>query len=78
MPRYFFNIRDGSDLRDEHGVELSDLKAAREVAVGAASDAIRDLAHSATFWDTGDWRLDVTDEQDTQVITLRLSGHSQN
>jgi hypothetical protein len=48
MPRYFFHVRDGTSLIDNEGTELSDVAEAREQAVVAAGEAIRDLG--ARFW----------------------------
>ena len=76
MPRYFFNIRDGSDLPDTTGVELPNLDAAKAQAVRVSAEALRDLG--ADFWKHGDWRLDVTDAQGVQVIAIKFSGQSQN
>ena len=33
MPRYFFDIHDGTDTRDEEGTELPDLPAVRKAAM---------------------------------------------
>jgi len=44
MPRYFFNAREGAEVtRDETGVELTDLSAARKVAVRALTERAEDI-----------------------------------
>jgi hypothetical protein len=71
LPRYFFNIHDGSDLIDKIGTELTDVTEARIVAVDFAGQAIHDLAEK--FWELDDpWRLDVSDEAGL-VFTLQFS-----
>lgn len=43
MPRYFFDVRDGSGLYpDEEGLELSDLRAAEKEAAASLADMTRD------------------------------------
>lgn len=45
MARYFFDFRSaGSSSIDEEGVDLLDAGAAHEMAMGALSDAIREIA----------------------------------
>jgi hypothetical protein len=41
MPRYFFHIREGSDLsRDHEGQDLSDVEAARHEAINSVREII--------------------------------------
>jgi hypothetical protein len=42
MPRFHFNVRDGSDLRDRDGTELPDLRTARREAVKLAGRLLLD------------------------------------
>lgn len=70
VSRYFFHIHDGSDYIDQDGVELSGLDEAREQAVVAAGEALKDL--DGKFWTNADWRLWVTDEAGATVCSLRL------
>jgi hypothetical protein len=44
MPRYYFHIEDHRTYIDHIGVELPDLAAARDGAVGAAGQILRDGA----------------------------------
>ena len=42
MPRYYFQIRDGNNLiRDEEGIELPSLEAARAEAILVTREAVR-------------------------------------
>ena len=52
MPHYYFQIRDGDDLiRDDEGIELPDLSAARREAVLSARDIVSDAIGTAEPWD---------------------------
>lgn len=68
MPRYFFHVHDGVDLRDEDGTELSDIRAARVEAVRFAGEVIANDADRRSLGE--DWRLEVTDE--AGLILFRL------
>lgn len=70
MPRYFFNVHDGSDLPDPEGTELADLDAARKYAVRYAACLLLDS--SETFWGGTDWSMDVTDDQGLFLFTLHF------
>lgn len=74
MPRYFFNVRDSVEMPDEHGVELPNDDAARDAAVVASAEAIRDLG--ARFWDHETWHMIVTDERGAVVAQLDFSGRA--
>lgn len=43
MPRYFFHVREGRDIPDTEGTELSGPEEARKQAVTAAAEALKDL-----------------------------------
>jgi hypothetical protein len=60
MPRYHFHLADGVDYRDEDGVELTDLNAARRMALCYLSDVLRDAAIKPEM--PHDWHLEVTSE----------------
>jgi hypothetical protein len=77
MPLYFFNVdHDPSGRRplspDRDGTDLANPRAARDEAIVFAGEMLRDLARA--FWNGGDWRLRVTDEDGATVCTLRFSG----
>jgi hypothetical protein len=73
LPRYFFHIRDGVDQPDLEGTELSGPDEAREMAVVATGEALKDL--NGHFWEgDGEWRMTVTDWRSTVVCVLNVSG----
>ena len=67
MPRYFFNIHDGTSFIDRQGTELPDLAAVRREAVHTSAKVLKD---SADYWDGTEWRMEVLDE--AQEVVLRL------
>ena len=71
MPRYFFDIRDGTDIPDDVGTELRDLDAARAAAVTFAGEQLRDV--SGKFWHGHDWKIEVRDETRQILFTLVFS-----
>ncbi len=71
MPRYYFNFRDGRELLDSEGVELAGLADARDAAVVASGEALKD--HAGKFWSGEEWRMWVTDESGATVCALRFS-----
>ena len=70
MPRYFFHLHNDLETRDEVGLELPDLAAARKVAeqearAMAAQSVVNgrvDLKHS----------IEVTDESGATVLLIRF------
>jgi hypothetical protein len=71
MPRYYFHVRDGDDLRkDPEGIELPDLEAARAKAVSLAcaswSAAPPDREHN-------DRTFEISDETGQRVLTVPFS-----
>ena len=72
MPRYFFHVHDSKDIPDHDGVELSGPDEARDKAVVAAGEALRD--QDGQFWNSGEWRMVVQDESGAVICTLVFSG----
>lgn len=68
MPRYHFNVHDGSLLPDREGTNLPNLASARMEAVRLAGTLLRDSPES--FWDAEEWHLDVSDEAGLLQFTL--------
>jgi Domain of unknown function (DUF6894) len=71
VPRYFFNMVDGSSrnlVKDSDGAEFLDLNEARKEAVGLARDVAR---HG--FQGSAIWQVVVTDESGREVLTIPLS-----
>ncbi len=60
MPRYFFNIIDGTDLHDDEGTDLPDLDSARCMAIRYVGALLEDCGHRLGFGQT--WHLEATDE----------------
>lgn len=69
MPRYFFNVENGSLLLDETGEDLKDLRAARDAALRITCDLLKGGV-TAHFWDDTPWRIWVTDEANGEGETL--------
>ena len=70
--RYFFNLAGAVHDPDNEGVELVNLGLAREYAVRAAADYMRD--HPDVVWLGEEIRLDVTNEDRLILFTLIVSG----
>lgn len=71
MPRYFFNVKDGEDLPDHEGTEFAGVGEARNQAIVAAGEMIKQNGH--TVWNGSLWQMNVTDEAGAAVFTLRFS-----
>ena len=75
MPRYYFHIDDDRTHIDHIGVELPDLTAARDGAVGAAGQILRDGA-AKNLWSGKPWRMWVTQSpfaNEKPLFVLRFS-----
>ena len=75
MPRYYFHIEDHRTYVDQVGVELPDLQAARDEAIGAAGQILRDGA-AKNLWGGKPWRLWVTESpfaNEKPLFVLRFS-----
>ena len=68
MPRYHFHTEDGECLRDEDGVELADLEAAKREAVKLLGESLSDDA--CQFWVHEAFRVIVTDADGLTLLTL--------
>ena len=71
MPRYFFNVHDGSSTIDNEGTELPDIFAAQEEAIHLSGELLREMG--GKFWNGEEWSLDVTDETGRILFTLRFT-----
>jgi hypothetical protein len=71
MPRYFFHVDDGRSSPDDEGLEMRNADEARNQAVIAAGEALRDIG--GKFWHHPEWLMVVTDERDRPVCRLRFS-----
>ena len=68
MGRYYFNIDDGSNIRDTLGMDLPALAAAKCEAVRYASRLICDDAEH--FWDAGVFQMTVSDEKGLTILLV--------
>jgi hypothetical protein len=71
MPRYFFHTEDGDSYRDDDGLELPDITAAKIEAVRHMGELLRDRA--VGFWDDHALKLVVTDQAGQVLFSLDLS-----
>lgn len=72
MPRYYFHVTEGlAMLPDELGTELPDLAAVRSAAITACGEMLKDI--DGQLPRSGEWRMDVTDEAGTRIMTFRFA-----
>ena len=72
MPRYFFHVYNGDDIPDLEGVELPGPEEARNTAVTACGEALKDL--DGEFWQFREWRMLVQDWQGRVICELKFHG----
>ena len=68
MPRFFFHRTDGYFERDDEGVELESLHAARVEAVTFAGSSLAEEPEQ--IWNGQDFRVEVTDERGMLLFTV--------
>jgi hypothetical protein len=76
MPRYYFHIEDDRFEIDRIGVELPNLKAARDEAVSAAGQLLRNGAAKSLWKGKKPWRMWVTQSpfaKEKPLFVLRFS-----
>jgi len=70
MPRFYFDVREGSKfLADPDGLVFADLDAAEREAAETAGSISRDLLPKGGARDV---TIEVRDEHDQRVLTLRV------
>ena len=69
MPRFHFHLY---DQRDEEGLELADLSAAKCEALEFTARHICDAANA--LWDRKEWTLSVTDQRGLTLMQLQIVG----
>jgi hypothetical protein len=69
VPKFHFNL---DDERDETGLDLPDLAAAKCEALEFAARHICDAANA--FWDRDEWTLTVTNERGLTLLQLHIVG----
>jgi hypothetical protein len=68
MPRYHFHAEDGVCYPDPDGLELPDIEAAKKSAVQYLTERLK--GNSDELWDTGSWRVIVTDEHNLTLFII--------
>jgi hypothetical protein len=71
MPRFYFHVKDGADIRDEVGTELPSIDAARNQAVASSSEMIWDLGRKFRLAEV--WQMIVTDENGRELFELSFT-----
>lgn len=71
MPRFHFHVQDGQYFPDIDGTDLEDVSAARREAVRLAGRLLDD--NPGHFWDSGEWRMLVSDEAGVTLFVLTFS-----
>ena len=70
MPRFFFHVHDGKNIRDDEGEELPHLQAARVEAIALAGRIVSNEAERIGLGE--DWSMDVMDENGRLVFQPAL------
>ena len=71
MARYFFDITDGVDVRDDTGRDFPDLRAARAHAIGRATEFVSQLDDEGK----GGYIIVTIRDEHRIITTLRLVCH---
>lgn len=74
MERYFFHIEDGETLRDEQGLELRNIEAARQEAVAVMAQYLRDRPDD--IWEDRPVTVTVQDDRGMTLFCVITSGHN--
>ena len=69
MPRYFFDVRDGSVTRDDVGLEFDSIDAARSEAARALAEMARDVLPGAY---ARELTIEVRDESNEPLLRAAL------
>ena len=70
MPRYYFDIKDGTDFPDVEGSEWPDVAAARIEAVRYSAEVLKEM--SERFWNAELWTMSVFDHNREPLFTLKF------
>jgi hypothetical protein len=68
MPLFYFQVRDGAEVRDQDGTELASVSRARIEAVRLAGNLIAEQGQE--FWDERAWSMEVEDESGGVLFRL--------
>jgi hypothetical protein len=58
--RYFIHVKDGKEMLDDEGIELSNMQAVKDEVLKVSVDLLGGL-HASEFWNNEPWKLWVTD-----------------
>jgi hypothetical protein len=72
MPRYFFHSVNRERSPDDEGVDLPDDRAAHAQAVAYAGEVLK--FDPQRVWDSGQWRVEVTDKEGCLLFTVIILG----
>jgi len=67
--RYYFNVKDGTSLLDDEGMEFDSLDAVKTEAMLSSLDLLKGI-RGAKFWTGEPWQLWVTDQPNGGGNTL--------
>jgi hypothetical protein len=73
--RYYFNIKDGTAIHDDEGIELDDMEAVKTEALRSSVDMMKGLENEH-FWTGDPWLLWVTDQPNgggNTILTLTFN-----
>ena len=68
MPRFYFDVHDGTVTIDDEGTELPDIDEARIQATKLAGILLSDNAEQ--FWNGEEWKVSVRDENGVRLFSL--------
>jgi hypothetical protein len=71
MPRYYFNVYNGTLGVDDDGAELQDDEAAWQQATTTAGELFKDV--DGKFRPDQEWTLEVTDERRKPIYVINIS-----
>ena len=74
MPRFFFDLSDGTRETDAVGIDLADVDAARVVALKFTGELLRD--NSQEIWEGEELRVEVFDEGRMPLFVVSVSAMS--
>jgi hypothetical protein len=75
MPRYYFDIKDGTDFVDADGSDWPDLAAARIEAVRLSAEVLKEMPER--FWHAEKWTMTVSDHDRLRLFTLKFQAESE-
>lgn len=70
MPRYFFDVKDGSEFPDLLGSDWEDIAAARLEAVRLSAEILREMPER--FWHCELWTMTVSDRARKPLFALKF------